>query len=168
MSMYILHKCLRQVLVTLVIDFQVIICYNSIVNKNNSFLERMNNMKQYLSNHFLKDARIKSGRTQKQIAQETGYTVEHVNRFENGQRISFPLSAHYCMHILTNETRDEYLSLARLDFSPYSWERYSDEDSRTDYEKQMYSLLTFMEEFQPKIAQRIPSLFTFMKEFQPK
>ena len=48
----------------------------------------------------LKQARIQSGLTQAQVAKDSGYTVAHVNRFENGARQSFFLFIYYVTHIL--------------------------------------------------------------------
>lgn len=50
----------------------------------------------------LKQARIQSGLTQAQVAKASGYTVAHVNRFENGTRQSFYLFIYYVTHILND------------------------------------------------------------------
>lgn len=50
----------------------------------------------------LKQARIQTGLTQAQVAKDSGYTVAHVNRFENGARQSFYLFIYYVTHILND------------------------------------------------------------------
>lgn len=56
----------------------------------------------------LKHARIQAGLTQAQVAKDSGYTVAHVNRFENGARQSFFLFIYYVTHIL-NDIQKELL-----------------------------------------------------------
>lgn len=56
----------------------------------------------------LKQARIQAGLTQAQVAKDSGYTVAHVNRFENGARQSFYLFIYYVTHIL-NDIQKELL-----------------------------------------------------------
>lgn len=50
----------------------------------------------------LKQARIQSGLTQAQVAKDSGFTVAHVNRFENGARQSFYLFIYYVTCILND------------------------------------------------------------------
>lgn len=80
--------------------------YNLIVNKNTLYFERMINMYNHIA--ILKQARIQAGLTQAQVAKETGYTVAHVNRFENGARQSFHLFIFYVTYIL-NDIQKELL-----------------------------------------------------------
>ena len=50
----------------------------------------------------LKQARIQAGVTQAQVARDSGYTIAHVNRYENGARQSFFLFIYYVTHILND------------------------------------------------------------------
>ena len=50
----------------------------------------------------LKHARIQAGLTQAEVAKDSGYTVAHVNRFENEARQSFYLFIYYVTHILND------------------------------------------------------------------
>lgn len=50
----------------------------------------------------LKHARIQAGLTQAQVAKDSGYTLAHVNRFENGARQSFFLFIYYVTCILND------------------------------------------------------------------
>lgn len=63
----------------------------------------------------LKYARIQAGLTQAQVAKDSGYTVAHVNRFENGARQSFYLFIYYVTHILNDIQKQmliEYIILS--------------------------------------------------------
>lgn len=106
----------------------------------------MKNNKLYVSFEILKQLRIESGDTQKSIARETCYTIEHVNRFENSSRLSFPLFIHYMNKYVTNEKKESFLHIARNDFGCSYLDSLLDEDKRSSYEKKMFSLICFLQD----------------------